>query len=659
MMPGSASDLFRGARCQPDTRMGAVPRRRVRGWKYIDLPEPELYRARRADPDERTNLVAREPERAARVADAAAPVQTTHSDLARTSWTRRRRRDCGRSDTSRGPRAPAAMYTLADDPKRLVALSELFNAALDDSQPWATPTPPLKNSRGSSPIAGLSGRSPQRRDRVDRSAAARPAAVGLLRDDSAGGSERESAWLTRMGQALAGTGATPVRHATCSSRPVTMARGDPEPLNELGVVLLRLGKADEARRAFEQLLRSGPDSHRDVVQPRAARTERTPRGDRGRRSLRPRRRNGLARTPMAGADWVRRSRQTIVQRAVEAWQRVIALDPRDFDTLYNLGMTCSRIGPPRRGAPVPAPLRRRGAARPLRQGPSARPRAARALDKPSVKARVAAAVLIAARLRAPPGGMSPASSAQDRICPPVRSVVTTCLLVTIDTLRVDRVGAYGNRTGLTPTIDRLAHRGPAFRLRPRTCAAHAARRTRRLMTSRIPPRHGVRDNGTYRLDAAHADAGGRAQAGRLSDGRVRRRVRARRALRARPWIRSFTMTNMASGQPLDASTSWNGLRKRSRRARAALDSRRCGGPWFAWVHVYDPHEPYAPPNRSRRAMRRRRTMARWRTLTAALGRMLDESAERRSARSHPRRRRVGSRRRPWRPRRANARPVCL
>src|SRR5262245_10969622 len=36
------------------------------------------------------------------------------------------------------------------------------------------------------------------------------------------------------------------------------------------------------------------------------------------------------------------------------------------------------------------------------------------------------------------------------------------LLVTIDTLRADHVGAYGNQLGLTPTIDRLAREGVRF-----------------------------------------------------------------------------------------------------------------------------------------------------------------------------------------------------
>src|SRR5258708_6789906 len=73
------------------------------------------------------------------------------------------------------------------------------------------------------------------------------------------------------------------------------------------------------------------------------------------------------------------------------------------------------------------------------------------------------------------------------------------LLVTIDTLRKDRVGAYGNVRGLTPTLDRLAARGVqytnAFSHAPMTLPAHTS-----IMTGLTPRRHGVRNNTNFRLD---------------------------------------------------------------------------------------------------------------------------------------------------------------
>ena len=74
------------------------------------------------------------------------------------------------------------------------------------------------------------------------------------------------------------------------------------------------------------------------------------------------------------------------------------------------------------------------------------------------------------------------------------------LLVTLDTLRADRVGAWGGPPGLTPVLDALAARGLVFEEAlasvPLTLPSHAT-----LFTGLEPPRHGVHDNGTYVLPA--------------------------------------------------------------------------------------------------------------------------------------------------------------
>jgi predicted AlkP superfamily pyrophosphatase or phosphodiesterase len=80
----------------------------------------------------------------------------------------------------------------------------------------------------------------------------------------------------------------------------------------------------------------------------------------------------------------------------------------------------------------------------------------------------------------------PASSAP----PPIRTVV----LITIDTLRADRVGAYGWAAARTPALDALAARGirftRAFATAPITLPSHAS-----LLTGLYPPGHGSRHNG--------------------------------------------------------------------------------------------------------------------------------------------------------------------
>ena len=79
--------------------------------------------------------------------------------------------------------------------------------------------------------------------------------------------------------------------------------------------------------------------------------------------------------------------------------------------------------------------------------------------------------------------------------PPARPSV---LLVTIDTLRADRLGCYGDKGARTPVIDALARQATlfesAFTPSPITLPAHTS-----LMTGLMPPAHGVRGNGGFAL----------------------------------------------------------------------------------------------------------------------------------------------------------------
>jgi len=72
------------------------------------------------------------------------------------------------------------------------------------------------------------------------------------------------------------------------------------------------------------------------------------------------------------------------------------------------------------------------------------------------------------------------------------------LIITIDTLRADRLGCYGYHLARTPIIDGLAQEGvlvkDAISSAPITMPAHAS-----IFTGLFPPAHGVRDNGAYAL----------------------------------------------------------------------------------------------------------------------------------------------------------------
>ena len=169
------------------------------------------------------------------------------------------------------------------------------------------------------------------------------------------------------------------------------------------------------------------------------------------------------------------------------------------------------------------------------------------------------------------------------------------LLVTIDTLRKDRVGAFGNRSGLTPNIDRLAADGvrytQAFSPVPMTLPAHAS-----ILTGLLPRRHGIRNNTGFRLDdrvptlaTRLKEAGYRTGAflgAFVLDGRfgLRRGFdeyddRFPHADRA-----SFDYAQRRAAEVVALAGDWI----------LAPDASRTA-PWFAWVHLYDPHAPYEAP----------------------------------------------------------------
>src|SRR5688500_15809214 len=77
------------------------------------------------------------------------------------------------------------------------------------------------------------------------------------------------------------------------------------------------------------------------------------------------------------------------------------------------------------------------------------------------------------------------------------------LLITLDTTRADRLGAYGWTRAETPRLDALAREGILFEncITPTgyTLPSHSS-----IMTGLYPPRHGVRLNGESALASGHS-----------------------------------------------------------------------------------------------------------------------------------------------------------
>ncbi|HXU29701.1 MAG TPA: sulfatase-like hydrolase/transferase [Thermoanaerobaculia bacterium] len=172
------------------------------------------------------------------------------------------------------------------------------------------------------------------------------------------------------------------------------------------------------------------------------------------------------------------------------------------------------------------------------------------------------------------------------------------VLVTIDTLRRDHVGAYGDARAATPALDRLAREGVRFDAAtanaPLTLVSHSS-----LLSGLLPPHHGLRNNGAGAfpadretlasvLSAAGYETGafvaafvldhrfGLDRGFALYDDEIEREPGARPALEA----------ERRGDQVMDRALAWLGEKSQGEEKK----------PLFLWVHLYDPHAPYDPPS---------------------------------------------------------------
>ncbi|HPR64624.1 MAG TPA: sulfatase-like hydrolase/transferase [Thermoanaerobaculia bacterium] len=178
---------------------------------------------------------------------------------------------------------------------------------------------------------------------------------------------------------------------------------------------------------------------------------------------------------------------------------------------------------------------------------------------------------------------------------PLPSGLPDILLVSIDTLRVDRLGCYGHTGALTPTIDRLVHEGIHFSNAwapvPMTLPSHAA-----LLSGRYPRELGLYDNAGGRLaDSVPVLPDILRKQGYETAAFVSAYVLAApfgldRGFSSYIHVwdssdlkRSLTIPEATADRTADRVVDWMGGRKNS------------PSPFFTFVHYYDPHMPYAPP----------------------------------------------------------------
>jgi arylsulfatase A-like enzyme/Flp pilus assembly protein TadD len=173
------------------------------------------------------------------------------------------------------------------------------------------------------------------------------------------------------------------------------------------------------------------------------------------------------------------------------------------------------------------------------------------------------------------------------------------VLVTLDTTRADRLGCYGYGRAETPRLDRLAADGMlaehAIAVAPLTLPSHVS-----ILTGLYPPRHGVRDNADFRLPEAETTLAEHLK----RQGYATAAVVGSLVLTAVLGLNQGFDTYDEPGAPRWAATDgalalYRPIVERpasevTDSAIAALD-RIGGGPFFLWVHYYDPHHPYSPP----------------------------------------------------------------
>jgi arylsulfatase A-like enzyme len=165
------------------------------------------------------------------------------------------------------------------------------------------------------------------------------------------------------------------------------------------------------------------------------------------------------------------------------------------------------------------------------------------------------------------------------------------LLVTIDTLRADHVGVYGAVQAETPRLDALAAAGTRFEnaiaSTPLTLPSHAS-----LLTGLDPPRHGVRHNGVYRLDGEIETLAERFRAAGYATGAVTGAVVLARRYGLDQGFQSYD-----DGTSSRRSGAGGFLERRAAEVteRALAWLAQATRPFFLWVHYYDPHHDYRPP----------------------------------------------------------------
>lgn len=174
---------------------------------------------------------------------------------------------------------------------------------------------------------------------------------------------------------------------------------------------------------------------------------------------------------------------------------------------------------------------------------------------------------------------------------PAKGKEKNILLITIDTLRPDRLSCYSPDYCRTPNIDSLASKGAvfdkAFAHTPTTLASHVS-----IMLGTTPLHHGIHQNANFVLAEDFLTLAEYLKGKGYSTGAF---------IGAFPLDSRFGLSQgfevYDEAYPSKAASTFVFPERKARQVvRSALDwMERQSSPWFSFIHIWDPHAPYSPP----------------------------------------------------------------
>jgi arylsulfatase A-like enzyme/Tfp pilus assembly protein PilF len=197
------------------------------------------------------------------------------------------------------------------------------------------------------------------------------------------------------------------------------------------------------------------------------------------------------------------------------------------------------------------------------------------------------------------------------------------LLITIDTLRADRLSCYGSQFVKTPHIDILAKRGAlfsrAFANTSTTLPSHA-----NILLGVTPNYHGVHENLNFIVSeelltlAEHLKNYGYATGAFVGAYPLESRFGLAQGFDIyddnynRSHTENFASLERRAEDVIQGALEW-------------LDGRR--SPWFLWIHCWDPHIPYDPPEPFKSQYKEHPYEGEVAYVDLALGKLLDQMEE--------------------------------